>query len=319
MDSAWAGVIATVIFGLVAIAAAIFAYLTWRDARRRRIRQAVEVTSLLGQQIPTGVRLEVTLSGQVKIHQPFSAKLTLSVPSPPDVAPDAFNGAPLRVEFDAPVVWVASLTGHPKGAEAVDQWVSQFFEPGSGVLKSPRPAWPSHVDLPPALIAAGQSWELTVITEGEPHLTIPGRLTDVSWVYGPDESRWTRFKRSLSNPKQRAKFFAVVSTLVVAVLLTTPLSTRFIDTNGPAEVVVVPTSAQPGTTISVDGMSFTPYAVVKIELGGVRIGTVKADNAGYFVTKATVPPGTTPGVVMMVFTESQNSRRTASVQFRITR
>ncbi|MGH2449189.1 MAG: hypothetical protein ACRDFS_11395 [Chloroflexota bacterium] len=78
-------------------------------------------------------------------------------------------------------------------------------------------------------------------------------------------------------------------------------------------VVVVPTTAAPGTQVTVSGFGFAGASTVTIYLGGVKLGTATANGAGQFSTKITVPSSAAGGSTTLSAVASGGRKATISL------
>ncbi|MBV9281944.1 MAG: hypothetical protein JOZ41_17840, partial [Chloroflexi bacterium] len=82
-------------------------------------------------------------------------------------------------------------------------------------------------------------------------------------------------------------------------------------------VVAVPTTAAPGTPVTVNGFGFASGATVTLTLQGQRVGSATADASGKFSTKFTVPSGLATGSYTITATSSNG--RTARIALAVNR
>lgn len=77
-----------------------------------------------------------------------------------------------------------------------------------------------------------------------------------------------------------------------------------------------PTTALPGTRVTVDGSGFAPDSRLTISLNGVTVGTVTANGAGAFSTAVTVPSAATGGTNTVTVTDSAGRSARAALSVR---
>ena len=181
----WVGLAGVAVAVVVGVVAFLYSRAQWQLTRRARIEVEHAETQLV-RPGPNSAQLQITLASQIQLFNPYSANIQFSARRPRDITADLFNGRPLRVQFDAPVVSLLAVSGHPDGQIVVAKWQESFFEPGSGRLRQPAPKWTSYIDLPPALLSVNEAWLVSVICDGEPQPRPESHLTNVDWVEPAD-------------------------------------------------------------------------------------------------------------------------------------
>lgn len=159
--------------------AVTFNVLSRRKQRLPRITVRTSVAAILG---TTSLGTDVAISlgpASIRVKDPWTARIVLEVLPIKDISETAFEGTPLRLNFGAPVVWVADTSGHRDAESIKKQWRDARIEPGSGVLRVQQPEPTNELPLPPAPMKRKAVWSVSVVCEGKPQPTVPDQLTDV--------------------------------------------------------------------------------------------------------------------------------------------